>query len=210
MKETFPNTFWIPKIEDTYGQNKDVSRVLKNEWTRLSLIKTKSKLKIEKVSKHDLTLITSSYIYACIITDANFSVNCGGQEMRIADGTVYEVDNSSLGAASYYVTNTEKWAVSNVGLFSDSSNPAYLENNLKQVADTSTPELFQTSRVSPGSLRYYGLGLENGNYTVSLEFAETKFASRSTETWESLGRRVFDIYIQVRISKGLFYFYSSI
>ncbi|XVF39984.1 hypothetical protein PTKIN_Ptkin01aG0076900 [Pterospermum kingtungense] len=53
-----------------------------------------------------------------------------------------------------------------------------------------------TSRVSPGSLRYYGLGLENGPYTVNLFFAETGIPDRSTQTWDSLGRRVFDVYIQ--------------
>eukprot|EP00261_Vitis_vinifera_P036792 XP_019078035.1 PREDICTED: probable LRR receptor-like serine/threonine-protein kinase At1g56130 isoform X4 [Vitis vinifera] len=127
---------------------------------------------------------------------ANFSIKCGGSEMRNAEGIVYEAENSTLGAASYYVTSTEKWAVSNVGLFSDRSNPSYVDNNLMQVTGTNTPELFQSSRISPGSLRYYGLGLENGPYIVSLEFAETVFKDRDTQTWESLGRRVFDIYIQ--------------
>ncbi|RVX04695.1 putative LRR receptor-like serine/threonine-protein kinase [Vitis vinifera] len=127
---------------------------------------------------------------------ANFSIKCGGSEMRNAEGIVYEAENSTLGAASYYVTSTEKWAVSNVGLFSDRSNPSYVDSNLMQVTGTNTPELFQSSRISPGSLRYYGLGLENGPYIVSLEFAETVFKDRDTQTWESLGRRVFDIYIQ--------------
>uniref|UniRef100_A0A2N9GHU4 non-specific serine/threonine protein kinase n=1 Tax=Fagus sylvatica TaxID=28930 RepID=A0A2N9GHU4_FAGSY len=52
------------------------------------------------------------------------------------------------------------------------------------------------SRMSPGSLRYYGLGLDNGLYNVSLFFAETGFDARSSQTWKSLGRRVFNIYIQ--------------
>ncbi|XP_011022401.1 PREDICTED: probable LRR receptor-like serine/threonine-protein kinase At1g56140 isoform X2 [Populus euphratica] len=127
---------------------------------------------------------------------ANFSIKCGGPEMRTADGTVYEAENSSLSAASFSVTSTEKWAVSNVGLFSDRRSPDYVENTLTQVLSTNTPELYQTSRISPGSLRCFGLGLENGPYTVHLLFAETAFADRSSQTWESLGRRVFDIYIQ--------------
>ncbi|KAG2396642.1 LRR receptor-like serine/threonine-protein [Vigna angularis] len=56
-------------------------------------------------------------------------------------------------------------------------------------------ELFQTARISPSSLRYYGLGLENGFYNITLQFAETAIQDSAT-TWESLGRRVFDIYIQ--------------
>ncbi|KAI7745721.1 hypothetical protein M8C21_022198, partial [Ambrosia artemisiifolia] len=55
-------------------------------------------------------------------------------------------------------------------------------------------ELFQTARLSAGSLRYYGLGLENGNYTVTLQFAELEIEDGST--WKSVGRRVFDIYLQ--------------
>uniref|UniRef100_A0A6N2JX36 non-specific serine/threonine protein kinase n=1 Tax=Salix viminalis TaxID=40686 RepID=A0A6N2JX36_SALVM len=98
---------------------------------------------------------------------ANFSIKCGGPEMRTADGTVYEAENSSLRAASFFVTSSEKWAVSNVGLFADRESP-----------------------------EYFGLGLENGPYTVHLLFAETVFADRSSQTWGSLGRRVFDIYIQ--------------
>ena len=131
------------------------------------------------------------------VVDANFAIKCGGPEMRTADGTVYEAENTSLGAASFSVTSTEKWAVSNVGLFADRRSPEYVENTLTQVLSTNTPELYQTSRISPGSLRYFGLGLENGPYTVHLLFAETAFADRSSQTWESLGRRVFDIYIQV-------------
>ncbi|KAJ6388427.1 hypothetical protein OIU77_026905 [Salix suchowensis] len=127
---------------------------------------------------------------------ANFSIKCGGPEMRTADGTVYEAENSSLRAASFTVTSSEKWAVSNVGLFADRESPEYVENTLAQALGTNTPELYQTSRISPGSLRYFGLGLENGPYTVHLLFAETVFADRSSQTWESLGRRVFDIYIQ--------------
>ncbi|GLT30500.1 hypothetical protein SLA2020_052960 [Shorea laevis] len=126
---------------------------------------------------------------------ANFAIKCGGPEM-IADGIKYEAETSSLGIASFNVIDNEKWAVSNAGLFSDRNFEAYRQNSLEPVRNTNSPELYQTSRISPGSLRYYGLGLENGPYTVSLLFAETTFKDRSTQTSESLGRRVFDIYIQ--------------
>ncbi|GKV50308.1 hypothetical protein SLEP1_g57020 [Rubroshorea leprosula] len=128
-------------------------------------------------------------------SNANFSIKCGGPEMT-ADGKKYEAENSSLGIASFNVISTEKWAVSNVGLFSDRKNVLYVQYTLAQVRNTNSPELYQTSRISPGSLRYYGLGLENGPYTINLLFAETAFDDRSKQTWKSLGRRVFDIYIQ--------------
>ena len=112
-----------------------------------------------------------------------------------AEGIVYEAENSaSYGPAWYYVTETEKWAVSNVGSF-ESSN--YVEKTSAKVIATNTPELYQTSRMSPGSLRYYGLGLVNGPYNVSLFFAEIGFDDPSSQTWKRRGRRVFDIYIQV-------------
>ncbi|GLU13141.1 hypothetical protein SLE2022_297870 [Rubroshorea leprosula] len=127
--------------------------------------------------------------------NANFAMNCGGPEM-IVDGITYEADSSSLGTASFNVIDTEKWAVSNVGLFSGGNIPSYVQYTSAQVMNTNTSTLYQTSRISPGSLRYYGLGLENGLYTVNLLFAEIDFKDRSTQTRESLGRRVFDIYIQ--------------
>jgi hypothetical protein len=118
----------------------------------------------------------------------------------LAEGIMYEAeDSSSFGAASFYVTDTKKWAVSNVGSFDERKNPSYVESTPEQIIGTNTPELYQTSRISPGSLRYYGLGLDNGLYNVSLFFAETGFDAQSSETKKSLGRRVFDIYIQVTI-----------
>ncbi|GMI93620.1 hypothetical protein like AT1G56145 [Hibiscus trionum] len=126
---------------------------------------------------------------------ATFSINCGGPEM-ISEGIVFEADNGTLGAAKYDVTTTQKWAVSNVGLFSGRLNREYMHNTLAQVRNTDSPKLYKSSRLSPGSLRYYGLGLENGLYTVKLFFAETSFPDRTSQSWRSLGRRVFDVYIQ--------------
>ncbi|KAF9618252.1 hypothetical protein IFM89_000887 [Coptis chinensis] len=101
---------------------------------------------------------------------------------------------STLGPASYYVEDSTRWAVNNVVLFYQ--NARYIQNTLGQTRGTLDPELFQTARLSPGSLRYYSLGLENGKYNVNLQFAETGFDDESSRTWQSLGRRVFDIYIQ--------------
>ena len=107
---------------------------------------------------------------------------------------MYERDREALGPATYFVTDTERWAVSNVGL-PEGDNPKYTSSSTSQFTNTLDSELFQTARVSAGSLRYYGLGLENGNYTVKLQFAESEILSNVS--WKSLGRRVFDIYVQV-------------
>ncbi|XP_062158088.1 probable LRR receptor-like serine/threonine-protein kinase At1g56140 isoform X2 [Alnus glutinosa] len=133
----------------------------------------------------------------------NFSIKCGGPQITSFDGIVYERENETLGPATYYVTNTDRWAVSNVGYFTGNSNPGNTstlytnttsDTNTTLYTSNSLSELFQTTRLSASSLRYYGLGLENGNYTVRLQFVELAFPGNST--WQSLGRRVFDIYIQ--------------
>jgi serine/threonine protein kinase len=74
-------------------------------------------------------------------------------------------------------------------------NWPFIISSTSQITNTLDPVLFQTSRISPGSLRYYGLGLENGNYTITLQFAETEMVE-TRRYWQSLGRRVFDIYVQ--------------
>ncbi|KAK8524687.1 hypothetical protein V6N12_029545 [Hibiscus sabdariffa] len=122
---------------------------------------------------------------------AQFAINCGGQQI-ISDGIVFEGDYKSLGIATYVVTNAQKWAVSSVGIFDHTDNRHYLQSTSAQVRGTDTPELYKSSRISPGSLRYYGLGLENGPYTVNLFFAEIVFSN----SWRSLERRVFYVYIQ--------------
>ncbi|KAG5546870.1 hypothetical protein RHGRI_018889 [Rhododendron griersonianum] len=125
----------------------------------------------------------------------NLSIKCGGPQItsRI-DQIVYERDDEALGPATYYVTSTKRWAVSNVGRFGENNNARYTSNSSSQITDTLDSELFQTARISAGSLRYYGLGLENGNYNVSLQFAEISILN--PPDWRSLGRRIFDIYVQ--------------
>ena len=108
---------------------------------------------------------------------------------------MYQPDNVKLGPASYYVTGDPTWGINNVGKFMEASNNSYIIYSSRQFQSTLDSELFQTARMSPSSLRYYGIGLENGNYTITLQFAEVDFPD--IQSWTSRGRRVFDIYIQV-------------
>lgn len=55
-------------------------------------------------------------------------------------------------------------------------------------------ELYMKARLSTLSLTYYGRCLANGNYTVTLHFAEIIF--RDNRSFQSLGRRMFDVYVQ--------------
>ncbi|KAI6691658.1 hypothetical protein NL676_028486 [Syzygium grande] len=116
----------------------------------------------------------------------NFAVKCGGPQITSSSNIVYERDNNTLGPATYFVTDTERWAVSNVGYFTGNNNPTYKASTLSQFTNTLDSELFQTARLSASSVRYYGLGLENGNYNVTLQFAEIQILNTG---WQSLGRQ---------------------
>ncbi|KAJ9562949.1 hypothetical protein OSB04_008109 [Centaurea solstitialis] len=122
---------------------------------------------------------------------SDFGINCGGPLITSSNQLNHEQDTEALGAATYYLTPERRWGVSNVG---QRDNPMYRIASSSQFTNTLDSELFQTARVSAGSLRYYGLGLENGNYTVTLQFVELRI--ENGPTWKSLGRRVFDIYLQ--------------
>ncbi|KAK0596601.1 hypothetical protein LWI29_017246 [Acer saccharum] len=126
--------------------------------------------------------------------DYNFSIKAGGPQYTSSNGIVFERENETLGPASYFVTDTRRWGVSNVGSFAGNKNPQYTSSSSSQFTNTLDSELFQTARISASSLRYYGLGLENGDYNVTLQFSET--INLYTDGWRSVMRRVFDIYIQ--------------
>ncbi|XP_048565717.1 probable LRR receptor-like serine/threonine-protein kinase At1g56140 [Triticum urartu] len=126
---------------------------------------------------------------------SSFAVDSGGSRpIRGSDNSIYEPDDASLPVASYYVTNSTRWGVSNIGRFMDSSNGSYIIYTSRRFTNTLDSELFQTARMSPSSLRYYGIGLKNGMYSVVLQFAEIFFPD--DQTWKSMGKRIFNIYIQ--------------
>jgi len=126
---------------------------------------------------------------------SSFAINCGGVQKTSALGVDFNQENETLNASSFYVRSTQQnWGVSDTGYFMDTSNPTYIASSQSQFTNTLDTELFQTARLSPSSLRYYGLGLENGPYKVTLQFAET--AILDTPLWKSVGRRIFDVYVQ--------------
>ncbi|XP_058071761.1 probable LRR receptor-like serine/threonine-protein kinase At1g56140 [Magnolia sinica] len=132
--------------------------------------------------------------YQGSLTDSSFAINCGGDEYTSGDGMSYDSDVNDLGIASYYLVNTTRLAVSNVGVRDNLETDRYATNSLSQFMNTSDPNLFRTTRTSQGSLRYYKLGLVNGQYKVTLQFAEIQLEYGII--LNGLGRRVFDIFIQ--------------
>ncbi|XP_023645934.1 probable LRR receptor-like serine/threonine-protein kinase At1g56140 isoform X2 [Capsella rubella] len=120
---------------------------------------------------------------------SDFSINCGGSQIQSVSGTIFERDAADLGLASFFVNEAQRWAATSVGAFAGIIDNVWVVNTLD-----SDSKLFQTARHSSSSLRYYGLGLENGVYTVTLHFAEIQILG--SNTWKGLGRRPFDIYVQ--------------
>ncbi|XVF18531.1 hypothetical protein REPUB_Repub11eG0030200 [Reevesia pubescens] len=57
-------------------------------------------------------------------------------------------------------------------------------------------DLYRDARLSPSSLTYYAFCLANATYTINLHFAEIQFTDG--QNYSSLGRRIFDVYIQGR------------
>ncbi|CAL5014884.1 unnamed protein product [Urochloa decumbens] len=138
---------------------------------------------------------------------SSFAVACGSNSSIFAsDNYTYLPDDAKLGPASYYITGAPTWGVSNVGKFmgspmgggytmQSSNDVSYtIYSSSRQFRNTPDSELFQKARMSPSSLRYFGFGLENGKYVVTLQFAE--FVFEDSQTWKSLGKKVFDIYVQ--------------
>lgn len=126
-------------------------------------------------------------------------INCGGKDVDIANGTTYKADSEARGASMFYMGQAQNWAFSSTGNFMDDDldSDNYVVTNVSRLYNITPPvsELYTTARVSPLSLTYYGLCLLNGNYTVTLHFAEIAFTNDTS--FMSLGRRIFDVYLQV-------------
>ncbi|XP_027191469.1 probable LRR receptor-like serine/threonine-protein kinase At1g07650 isoform X2 [Cicer arietinum] len=121
-------------------------------------------------------------------------INCGGMQATV-NRKVYDSDSDSPGPARFHVGSTGNWAFSTTGIYMDSNQlrETYPPQNIATLTMVDS-ELYTNGRVSPISLTYYGFCLANGSYTVNLHFAEIMFTD--DQTYASLGRRVFDIYLQ--------------
>ncbi|CAN1809209.1 Probable LRR receptor-like serine/threonine-protein kinase RFK1 [Linum perenne] len=127
-------------------------------------------------------------------------VNSGGKDLTIKENEtdiLYEGDAQMLGGTARYFLNEQSyWGISSTGDFLDDND---YQNTRYTVAtqSPSIPELYSTARIAPISLTYFHYCLENDKYTVRLHFAEIVFTNDRTYT--SLGKRVFDVYIQGKV-----------
>ncbi|XP_065634279.1 probable leucine-rich repeat receptor-like serine/threonine-protein kinase At3g14840 [Quercus suber] len=120
-------------------------------------------------------------------------INCGGPGVTINGKTMYDDDTEPGGASKFLKRGY--WAFSSTGNFMDAneSTDNYILGNSSKLT-MANPELYMTARLSPLSLTYYAFCLGTGPYKINLLFAEIQFTDDNT--YSSLGRRVFDIYIQ--------------
>ncbi|KAI3682836.1 hypothetical protein L1987_83142 [Smallanthus sonchifolius] len=133
----------------------------------------------------------------CPSYGCSLHVNSGGNDLKVKESNkdvVYEGDAFFDGdAGSFHRNSNNNWGISSTGDFLDDS----IQTNLYVVQTNSTnnpPSLYTTARLSPLSLTYVSYCLQNGDYIVNLHFAEIQYTNDTT--YRSLGRRIFDIYIQ--------------
>ncbi|KAK3424569.1 hypothetical protein EUGRSUZ_F01361 [Eucalyptus grandis] len=133
----------------------------------------------------------------CQKNRSSLFINCGGSEEPIGDNT-YNGDTVSptLGASSFESENF--WGYSSTGHFLDDAikPDKYIADNVS-VLSMENAQLYMKARCSAISLTYYGFCLMNGIYNISLHFAEIMFTD--DDTYRSLGRRAFNIYIQGKL-----------
>ncbi|XP_075496889.1 putative LRR receptor-like serine/threonine-protein kinase RFK1 isoform X3 [Primulina tabacum] len=123
-------------------------------------------------------------------------VNCGGEDLTINEGkrkVIYEGDEGG-DSAEYLSANY--WGFTSTGDFMD--EPTYQNSRtIKATSVSNLSDLYVTARLSPLSMTYFHYCLENGSYNVTLHFAEILFTN--DDTYNSLGRRMFNIYIQGKL-----------
>uniref|UniRef100_F6HMD0 non-specific serine/threonine protein kinase n=1 Tax=Vitis vinifera TaxID=29760 RepID=F6HMD0_VITVI len=129
----------------------------------------------------------------------SFYINCGGNDLTIKERrgkVVYQGDAKIEGGAANYYTSNSYWGLSSSGDFMDDNNfqnTRYIET----LSSGNISGVYTTARLSPLSLTYFGYCLENGIYTLQLHFTEIYFTD--DKTYNSLGKRLFDIYIQEKL-----------
>ncbi|XP_018492244.1 probable leucine-rich repeat receptor-like serine/threonine-protein kinase At3g14840 [Raphanus sativus] len=133
--------------------------------------------------------------YKCPKTLYGLHINCGGTELTF-NGTKYDADTSNR--PTFY-DSRNGWVSSNTGFFLDDERSPQGETlwENKSELTIADPSLYTHARLSAISLTYYAFCLGQGNYNVSLHFAEIMFTGN--QTFSSLGRRFFDVYVQGKL-----------
>lgn len=135
-----------------------------------------------------------------IVDQGSLHINCGGGKVEVKSSsgkskTTYQADDGKLMAATN--EHLENWGISNTGDFTEdpSDDDKFITSTSLRLS-TDSPHLYKTARRSALSLVYYAFCLQNGAYNVRLHFMEIQFSDQ--EVYSRLGRRIFDVYVQVK------------
>ena len=113
------------------------------------------------------------------------------------NGSEYKADDTQGGSSSArFFSSAERWGYSSTGLYLRNEHLPYIVSTSNSNGRAAS-SIYATARLSPLSLKYYGFCMRNGSYNVKLHFAEIMFTA--DQTYTSLGRRIFDISIQVSV-----------
>ena len=96
------------------------------------------------------------------------------------------------------IITSKTWGISNTGDFmdDDTNDDTYTISATSMTPLGDSHGLYKTARRSALSLVYYAFCLENGAYNVKLHFMEIQFSEK--EVYSRIGRRIFDVYVQVK------------
>ncbi|KAF3590004.1 hypothetical protein F2Q69_00031601 [Brassica cretica] len=178
------------KIDLTYNDFTNDLRTAECQKNAVNMFSSTSPL---VANNHSNVSCLSSY--KCPKTFYGLNINCGGAELTI-NGTKYDSDTSNG------ETNNDTrygWISSNTGYFLDderSPKGGTLWENKSELT-IADPGLYTHARLSAISLTCYAFCLGQGSYTVNLHFAEIVFTGN--QTFSSLGRRFFDVYVQGKL-----------
>ncbi|CAJ1962039.1 unnamed protein product [Sphenostylis stenocarpa] len=142
--------------------------------------------------------------FSCSRFSSCLHVNCGGKDVKIKDDkgeTLYVGDEDVQGGTATYFYSNDHWGFSSTGDFMDDFEAQNIRYTVS-LPSSNMPELYKTARVSPITLTYFHNCMQNGNYTVNLHFAEIQFTN--DKTYKSLGKRIFDVYVQGRLTRKNF------
>ncbi|KAK3198573.1 hypothetical protein Dsin_021988 [Dipteronia sinensis] len=133
----------------------------------------------------------------CPKTYYSLHINCGGKEVMANGNTTFEDDTADARPSNFFLSRSN-WASSTTGHFLDDDRPSktYIWTNPSRLLMNDS-QLYMQARLSPISLTYYGFCMGNGNYSVNLHFAEIMFTD--DKTYNSFGRRIFDVYVQGKL-----------
>ncbi|KAK3405518.1 hypothetical protein EUGRSUZ_K01737 [Eucalyptus grandis] len=151
----------------------------------------------ESVTSYSATsgLVSCLQSQRCAKSRYNLFINCGESKAEVR-GTTYEDDSQEATPSSFF--RSDYWAYSSTSYFAD-DNIAAVSYKVKNTSTLSinNAQLYMEARRSAISLTYYGFCLMDGPYNVTLHFAEIMFTGN--ESYKSLGRRAFNIYIQGKL-----------